>query len=150
MPEPTAAAASTAVIAGAAVVPMLHEAAHFVPQIVINGFALGLRADVLLAGFAGSVAALAFFNAVPATGDTLGQLARTTLRRMWFCLASSLTAGYIAPLVLLLEGERLRIPDSLLVCAGFLVGVTAQRYLGKLKRKLLGAETTEDKANAAN
>lgn len=130
MPEPIVPAAT--VVAGAAVLPVLQAAPAIAPQIAIAGYAIGLRADVLVAGFAGSIVALTFFNSVPSTGDTLRQLIQTTLWRMWWSLASSLTAGYIAPLLLLLEGPRLQIPEQLLLPIAFLVGAGAQRIVGGL------------------
>lgn len=133
MPEPTSTAAGTAaVIAGAAVaMPVLSAAPSIVPQIVILGYAIGLRADVLLAGFAGSVVALAFFNTVPSTGDTWRALLETTVKRMWWCLASALSAGYMTPLLMLLDGDKLRIPESLMLSVAFLAGGGAQRIVGR-------------------
>src|SRR5205085_1042113 len=88
-----------------------------------------LRADVLLAGFAGSIAALTFFNAVPTSGDTWRELVRTTLRRTWFCLASALTAGYITPLLLIVQGPQLQVPDAMLATVGFVAGGAIVRPL---------------------
>lgn len=131
MPDLTAGTGPATAIALSAVVPVLGAAPAVVPHIVVFGFAVGLRADVLLAGFGGSVVAIAFFNAVPSTGDTVGALLRDSWRRMWWCLASSLTAGYITPLMLLADGAQLRIPDSLMLSAAFVVGAAAQSILGR-------------------
>lgn len=139
MPDVTGAGAAT-VVAGAAVLPVLQAAPAVVPSIVVLGYSIGLRADLLVAGFAGSVVALTFFNAVPSMGDTWRQLLATTLWRMWWCLASSLTAGYLAPVLLLLDGTRFQFPEQLVWSLSFLVGVGAQRVLGRFMRERLGVE----------
>jgi hypothetical protein len=106
-----------------------------VPSIVVLGVSLGLRADVLMAGFAGSVVALAFFNTVPSLGDTWRALIETTFKRMGWCLASSLTAGYITPLLLLLDGDKLRIPESLMLSVAFIAGAGAQKFLARFIKR---------------
>lgn len=132
MAEPTSTASSAvAIAAGAAGTAVLQVAPAALPQIVIFGYAVGLRADVLLAGFAGAVVALSFFNTVPSTGDTWRALLETSLRRMWWCLASALSSGYITPLMLLLDGEKLRIPEALVLSTAFVVGGGAQRIVGR-------------------
>ncbi|MES2972378.1 MAG: hypothetical protein V4757_02160 [Pseudomonadota bacterium] len=113
MPEPISAGAATLVVAGAAV-----------PVLTIWGVSLGLRADVLLAGFMGAVAAIALLNTVPSTGDTWVELLRTTARRIGVALAGSVTAGYLAPAFM---PESISVP-SLLGCA-FVVGAGAQKAL---------------------
>lgn len=153
MPEPLHSGA-TAVVTGAAMVPVLNAVPAYVPQIIIFGYAVGLRADVLLAGFAGSVVAIAFFNAVPSTGDTRWELARTSWRRMWHCLACALTAGYLTPLLLLLDGllviggEKVRIPESLTLSVAFVAGAGAQRILGRFIKKA-AQDDQEGARNAA-
>ena len=89
------------------------------------GVPLGLRADVLLAGFLGSLIAIILLNTVPGSGDTWHELMRTTFRRMWVALASSITAGYATPLALLAAN----VPESLLLSMAFIVGACAQRVL---------------------
>ena len=86
---------------------------------------LGLRADLLIAGFAGSLVAIILLNTVPSAGDTWQQLLRLTLRRMAVACASSLTAGYLTPLVMLLAN----MPEALLLGSAFAVGGGAQRVL---------------------
>jgi hypothetical protein len=138
MPEPTIpTAAAATIVATAATIPALHAVPSVVPSIVIMGVAVGLRADVLLAGFAGSVVALAFFNTVPSLGDTWRALVETTFKRMAWCLASSLTAGYITPLLLLLDGDKLRIPipESLMLSVAFVAGAGAQKLLARFINK---------------
>jgi hypothetical protein len=63
MPEPLTAATGTLILTGAAV-----------PMLTIAGVSLGVRADILLAGFLGAVAALALLNTVPAKDDTWCEL----------------------------------------------------------------------------
>ena len=78
MPEPTSTAAGIATVA---------VYAGATSAITAFGVPLGLRADLLIAGFAGSLVAIILLNTVPGTGDTWQQLARTTWRRMaaWPC-----------------------------------------------------------------
>lgn len=139
MPDPVspAVAASAATIAAAAAIaPALQVAAHSAPQIAIYGVAIGLRADLLLAGFFGSLVAISFFNAVPATGDTARELLRTTGRRMLFAIASAVTAGYITPLLqLIVERDSLHVPTELLASVAFVAGVGAQQLLARFVKR---------------
>ena len=139
MPDPTgggaAVSAAATIIATGVSLPILAAAPSVAPQVIIFGIALGLRADVLVAGFCGAVVAMAFFNTVPSTGDTALELFRTTWRRMGYALASAMTAGYLTPLFMLLDGEKLRIPESLMLSVAFVAGAGAQRYLAKFIKK---------------
>ena len=96
-----------------------------VPALTIAGIPLGLRPEILIAGFAGSLVAIILLNSVPATGDTWSALLRTTLRRMMVALASSLTAGYLAPMIMLIG----QLPDAAQLGSAFAVGGGAQRVL---------------------
>ena len=116
MPEPTSTAAGIATVA---------VYAGATSAITAFGVPLGLRADLLIAGFAGSLVAIILLNTVPGTGDTWQHLARTTWRRMAVACASSLTAGYITPLALLMAS----LPDALLLGVAFAVGSGAQGIL---------------------
>ncbi|TXH90358.1 MAG: hypothetical protein E6Q78_05305 [Rhodoferax sp.] len=116
MPEPTSTAAAAATYAAAGL---------SVPFITAFGVPLGLRADVLIAGFFGSLVAIILLNSVPSEGDTWQHLVRTTFKRIFVAVASSVTAGYLTPLALLLAS----LPDSLLLSAAFGVGGGAQRVL---------------------
>ena len=108
MPEPTSTA--TATIAASAVA---------VPALTMLGMPLGLRADVLVAGFSGALAAIALLNSVPAAGDSWQAMTRTAIRRMSVALTSSLTAGYITPWALTLAA----MPHELLLGGfGFVAG----------------------------
>lgn len=121
MPEPSL---STAAI--------MTGAAAAVPTLVVFGVSLGLRPDVLLAGFSGSVAAMGLLNSVPSTGDSARELLRTTFKRVGVAVASAVTAGYASPIVALMAA----IPDALLLGISFVVGAGAQQILPKLILRL--------------
>ncbi|WP_313074429.1 hypothetical protein [Melaminivora sp.] len=125
MPEPTTTAAGVVTVATAAVSTSVLTA---------FGVPLGLRVDLLVAGFAGSLVAIILLNTVPGTGDTWPVLLRTTLRRMAVAFASSLTAGYLTPLAMLLA----QVPESLLLGGAFAVGGGAQQVLMFVIRRLAG------------
>ena len=131
MPEPT----TTTVVTLAA-------GSLAVPALTLFGVPLGLRPDILLAGFAGSLVAIILINSVPSTGDTWAMLLRTTLRRMAVALASSLTAGYLAPMVLLIA----QLPDAMLLGTAFVAGAGAQRVLLSALRRVVPSSTREDGA----
>lgn len=117
MPEPTlptAAAAAT-----------LASASLAVPALTVLGASLGLRADVLLAGFCGAVAAMTLLNSVPSSGDTWRELLRTSLKRMGVAVGSAVTAGYIAPLLALING----VPPVLMLSVAFVAGAGAMQIL---------------------
>lgn len=120
MPEPT----TTAIVTlGSAAVASTALAAFGVP--------LGLRADLLIAGFSGSLVAIILLNTVPQMDDTWLGLVRTSARRMAVACTSSITAGYLTPLALLVAN----MPESLLLSMAFLVGAFAQKVLGSYARK---------------
>lgn len=121
MPEPTSTAGVT-----------MAAAAVTVPALTAFGVPLGLRADVLVAGFAGALVAIVLLDSVPASGDTWRHLIRTTLRRMFVALSSSLTAGYLTPMVSLVAG----LTDPYMLGAAFAVGGGAQRVLLSAIRRL--------------
>ena len=112
--EPTTSAAAT--LGGAAV---------SASAITAFGVQLGLHADVLIAGFFGSLVAMILLNTVPGNADTWRAMVRTSLRRLAVAWASSITAGYLTPLVLLLAN----VPPPLLLSMAFLLGAAAQRAL---------------------
>lgn len=131
MAEPTSTAAATLAAATAAV-----------PMLTAFGVPLGLRADLLVAGFAGSLVAIILLNTVPAAGDTWRELVRATLRRMMVAAASSLTAGYLTPLAMLVAA----LPEPLLLGAAFAVGGGAQQVLANLISRLSGAHSPRSAA----
>lgn len=116
MPEPTTTAAAAATFAGAAV---------STSALTAFGVPLGLHADVLLAGFFGSLVSIILLNSVPGGTDTWRQLLRTSVRRLAVAWASSITAGYLTPLALLVAN----VPQPGLLSMAFLVGAGAQRVL---------------------
>ena len=118
MAEPALTAAA-ATIAGAAV---------STSALTAFGVPLGLRADVLLAGFLGSLVAIILLNSVPGGSDTWQEMLRLSLRRMAVAWASSITAGYLTPLVLLFAA----VPESVLLPMACLVGASAQHVLRSL------------------
>lgn len=117
MPEPTAPAAAT-----------LAAQAMAMPALTVAGMSLGIRADVLLAGWCGAVAAMSLLNTVPAAGDTWRDLVRTSLRRVGVSLGSAVTAGYTAPLLTLING----VPDVLMLNVSFVAGAGATPLLSAL------------------
>lgn len=126
MPEPTsttAAAAATMAAAGVSI-----------PMLTAFGVPLGLRADLLIAGFAGSLVAIVLLNSVPPTGDTWRELIRLSVRRAMVAVCSALTAGYITPLALLLAS----VPDALMLSGAFAVGGGAQQVLMFAIRRFSG------------
>lgn len=126
MAEPT----STAIVTLAAATVAL-------PTLTAFGVPLGLRADLLIAGFAGSLVAITLLNTVPSGGDTWRELWRTSVRRMMVAMASSLTAGYLTPLALLLAN----LPDALVLSGAFAVGCGAQKVLVFAIQRFSGPQT---------
>lgn len=122
------------VIAPAAAGYTLVAAAATMPALTFFGVPLGLRPDLLIAGFSGALAAIVLLNSVPSTGDTWRELLRTAIRRMAVVLASSLTAGYLTPLSMLLA----TFPDSFLLSGAFAVGGGAQQVLASFMRRMSG------------
>jgi hypothetical protein len=103
----------------------LGAATAAVPSLVAFGVNLGLRPDILVAGFAGALAAIVLLGSVPAEGDTWRHLLRTTWRRVGVALASSLVAGYLTPMVALAAPMA----EPLTLGVAFAVGAGAQRVL---------------------
>ena len=122
MAEPTTTIAGLGTVAAAAVSTSALSA---------FGVPLGLRADLLIAGFAGSLVAIILLNTVPGSTDTWRELLRTSVRRLGVAWASSITAGYMTPLALLMAN----VPESLLLSMAFLVGSGAQRVLVAFMRR---------------
>ncbi|WP_201740768.1 hypothetical protein [Rhodoferax sp. TS-BS-61-7] len=125
MPDPT--------IPTAAVV-QLAAAAGGAASVTLLGVPLGLRVDLLIAGFAGSVVAMALFNSVPGNWDTWQQLVRSSLQRIAVAVASSLVAGYVTPILLLI----INMPLALVVGTGFVVGAGARQVLTFVIQRVSG------------
>lgn len=130
MPEPTATTVATATFIAAGV---------SLPVLTAFGIPLGLRADLLVAGFCGSLVAIVLLNSVPSTGDTWRHLLRATVRRMFVAMASSITAGYLTPLALLIAA----LPESLVLSGAFAVGGGAQQVLMFAIKRLSGQGETK-------
>lgn len=129
VPEPISPAAAT-----------IAAATPAVTMLTALGVPLGLRPDVLVAGFAGALVAVVLLNTVPSSGDTWEHLLRTTLRRMAVTLASSLTAGYLTPMVMLLNA----FPDALMLGAAFAIGGGAQRVLLAIMSRVAGPQPSNE------
>lgn len=114
MPEPVSTAAST-----------LTAATVAVPALTAFGVPLGLRPELLIAGFAGALVAIVLLNAVPSTGDTWRELLRTTVRRITAAVASSLTAGYLTPML----AAGLTLSEPVLLGLAFAAGAGAQQVV---------------------
>ena len=125
MAEPTSTALAAATYGSAALA---------LPVLTAFGVPLGLRPDLLIAGFAGSLVAIVLLNSVPSTGDTWRELSRTTLRRMFVALASSLTAGYLTPIIALISS----VPNELMIGSAFAVGGGAQKALMNVISRVTG------------
>lgn len=95
------------------------------PVLTLFGIPLGLRADQLLAGFFGALAAIALLDRLPYANDSLQELIKTSFRRVGVALASAVTAGYIAPLVAIL----VNVPEAALLALCFVIGGAAQQVL---------------------
>lgn len=119
MPEPTSAATAVANLSAAP------PAVAFITAFGVN---LGLRPDVLIAGFAGALVAIVLLSTVPTTGDTWQHLLGTTVKRMFVSIASALTAAYLTPLFLLPIADP---HESIVLAVAFAIGAGAQRYLRK-------------------
>ena len=115
MPEPTTTTAVATVLAASTTVPMLE----------LFGVSMGVRPDVLIAGFAGALVAIVLLDSVPSAGDTWRNLLGSTVRRIFVSLASSIVAGYLTPLLLLISN----LPDTLLLGLAFTIGAGAQNFL---------------------
>lgn len=114
MPEPASTAVATVAAATAAV-----------PALTAFGVPLGLRPELLVAGFAGALVAVVLLNSVPSTGDTWRELVRTTVRRIAVAVASSITAGYLTPVV----AVGVAVSDPVMLGMAFASGAAAQRVL---------------------
>lgn len=96
-----------------------------VPVLQIFGVATGLRADILLSGFLGSVAAMGLLNTVPSSGDTLRELRRTSLRRVSVALCSTIVAGYGTPALV----QIVALSDAAVLGIACISGAGAQTLL---------------------
>lgn len=130
MAEPTSTAAGLATLA---------ITAASTTAVTAFGIPLGLRADLLVAGLFGGLVAIIVLDSVPATNDTWVEMVRTTFRRMWVAIASSVSAGYLTPLATIMWS----VPEPLQLCTAFVVGAFTQRALIKTRDKIFGPEKQE-------
>ena len=135
MPEPTSTTVTVATLAATGI---------SIPMLTLFGVPLGLRSDVLIAGLLGSLIGIILLNTVPGDTDTVAHLLRTTMRRMFVAMASSITAGYLTPLVLLLSS----FPDSLLLTCACIVGGGAQQFLIAAIRRLVPQAPKQEQGGA--
>lgn len=127
MAEPTtltAATVATSMLVTATV-------AAVAPELQFGGVQLGLRPDVLLAGFVGALAGVALLNTAPSGPDTPRGLLATTFRRAMVISLSTVMAAYLAPLADLLPMLAQAGKAPLLACAAVL-GAGMQKILGGL------------------
>lgn len=129
MPEPASTAAATVAAATVAV-----------PALTAFGIPLGLRPELLVAGFAGALVAVVLLNSVPSTGDTWRQLLVTTARRVVVAVASAFTAGYLTPVLT----AGISVSDPVTIGMAFAAGAGAQRVLRWALEKATGTKTGED------
>lgn len=107
-----------------AAVATLAASAAAVPVLTLLGYPLGIRPEVLFAGFAGGCFGVAFLNTVPALPHPEFPIwvsaIWTASRRIVAVMSSSLAAGYIAPSI-----AATAAPEQLFLAA-FVVGAGAQ------------------------
>ena len=126
MPEPTATTAVVTIAAATATIPVL----------TILGVPLGVPPETLIAGFFGGLVGVILLNTVPPSDGGVWPALWTTARRMAVTFASSLTAGYVAPMfsgiIAVIPGVT---PYGALLGAAFLVGAGAQRIMARTVQK---------------
>lgn len=101
--------------------------------LTIFGVAVGIRPELLFAGFCGAFAAISLLNTVPASGDTWQHMLKTSWRRVSVSVASAMCSAYCAPLVPLTLDT-----DAKLLGAAFVVGAGAQTVLAVLIQRVSG------------
>ena len=120
MAEPTATTAVATLASTAATIPVL----------TAFGVPLGLRPDMLIAGFFGAVAWITLLKTMPTPDDTWRELLRTSVRRMSVACASALTSGYLTPMV-----AGVISAEPVLMGLSFVVGAGAQGFLTAMVNK---------------
>lgn len=99
-----------------------------VPVLSAFGVPLGISPDVLIAGFAGSLASMVLLNSVPSGGSGLLAVVGTTVRRVMVAAVSSLMAAYVARPVT----GALDLNHGWMLLTAFAVGAGAQPILETL------------------
>ena len=90
-----------------------------VPALTLFGVSLGLMPGTLIAGAFGAFVGVVLLNTVPGEGRPWWY---AVLRRMLVMLASSITAGYLTPVVMSLSA----LSEPLQFATAFIVGGSAQ------------------------
>lgn len=90
-----------------------------VPALTVFGISLGLQPGLLVAGAFGAFVGIVLLNTVPGEGKPWWY---AVLRRVLVMVASSVTAGYLTPVVLSLVSWN----ESLQMGTAFIVGGSAQ------------------------
>jgi len=90
-----------------------------VPVLTVAGISLGLHPGLLIAGAFGAFVGIVLLNTVPGEGRPWWY---AVLRRMLVMIASSVTSGYLTPVVMSLA----TMSDSMQMGAAFVVGGSAQ------------------------
>ena len=143
MPEPatTTAAAVTTIAAATATIPVL----------TILGIPLGVPPETLIAGFFGGLVGVILLNTVPPSDSGAWAAICTAAHRMVVTFASSLTAGYVAPMfsgiIAVIPGVS---PYGALLGSAFLVGAGAQRVMAKAVEKFAPAPPATAETKAPN
>lgn len=108
----------------------LASTAATIPVLTAFGVPLGLRPDMLIAGFFGAVAWITLLKTMPVADDTWKELIRTSIRRMSVACASALTSGYLTPMV-----AGIISAEPVLMGLSFVVGAGAQGFLTAMVNK---------------
>lgn len=90
-----------------------------VPMLSVFGVSLGLHPGLLIAGAFGAFVGIVLLNTVPGEGKPWWY---AVLRRMLVMAASSITAGYLAPVVMVWTN----LSDPMQFCTAFIIGGSAQ------------------------
>lgn len=90
-----------------------------VPVLSVFGVSLGLHPGLLIAGAFGAFVGIVLLNTVPAEGSPWWY---AVLRRILVMVASSVTAGYLTPVIM----SWANLSEPLQFCTAFIVGGSAQ------------------------
>lgn len=91
---------SAAVGSGSSIAGLMAGAGSVpVPVLTILGVSLGLRPDILFAGFCGALVSILLLNSVPLVGEGVSARISNTVQRLFVALSSSVSAGYLTPLI---------------------------------------------------
>lgn len=90
-----------------------------VPMLSVFGVSLGLHPGLLIAGAFGAFVGIVLLNTVPGEGKPWWY---AVLRRMLVMAASSITAGYLAPVVMV----WMNLSEPMQLCTAFIIGGSAQ------------------------